>query len=113
MQPDSTNSVIDDVTSSVIEPISQEITEPTIEPRKPVEPEIEFDVEEDDEEVSENIFESWGLSKEVLKSLAEMKFTNPTSIQTQRGDSVRGLQPFHCRQLGAPHQIRHNATGRL
>lgn len=29
----------------------------------------------------ENIFETWGLSKEVLKSLAELKFTDPTPIQ--------------------------------
>lgn len=35
------------------------------------------------EEASENIFESWGLSKETLKSLAELKFTNPTPIQKQ------------------------------
>lgn len=33
--------------------------------------------------VAENIFESWNLSKEVLKSLAEMKFTTPTAIQKQ------------------------------
>lgn len=35
------------------------------------------------EEISENLFESWGLSKEVLKSLAEMNFTSPTPIQRQ------------------------------
>lgn len=33
--------------------------------------------------VQENIFEQWGLSKEVLKSLIELKFTNPTPIQKQ------------------------------
>lgn len=38
---------------------------------------------EDTVEVAENIFESWGLSKETLKSLAELKFTNPTPIQKQ------------------------------
>ena len=32
---------------------------------------------------SPNLFIEWGLSKEVLKSLAEMKFTSPTPIQTQ------------------------------
>lgn len=31
----------------------------------------------------ENVFMSWGLSKEVLKALAEMKFTSPTAIQKQ------------------------------
>lgn len=35
------------------------------------------------EEVQKNIFETWGLSKEVLKSLADMKFTTPTQIQKQ------------------------------
>jgi ATP-dependent RNA helicase DeaD len=35
------------------------------------------------EEVNENIFESWGISKETLKSLAELKFTSPTPIQKQ------------------------------
>ena len=30
-----------------------------------------------------NIFETWGLSKEVLKSLNDLKFTTPTQIQTQ------------------------------
>lgn len=45
---------------------------------------LDDEIEEDDEEeVPTNIFESWGLSKEVLKSLAELKFTNPTPIQTQ------------------------------
>ncbi len=42
--------------------------------------------EEDEEEAAapaENIFESWKLSKEVLKALAEMKFTSPTPIQKQ------------------------------
>lgn len=43
---------------------------------------LDEEIEEDDEEAV-NIFESWGLSKEVLKSLAELKFTNPTPIQTQ------------------------------
>jgi ATP-dependent RNA helicase DeaD len=38
---------------------------------------------EDTVEVAENIFQSWGLSKETLKSLAELKFTNPTPIQKQ------------------------------
>lgn len=31
----------------------------------------------------QNIFESWGLSKPVLKSLQEMNFTEPTPIQSQ------------------------------
>ena len=31
----------------------------------------------------ENLFEAWNLSEEVLKSLKELKFTNPTPIQTQ------------------------------
>lgn len=42
----------------------------------------DLDMEMADDPV-ENIFESWNLSKEVLKSLAELKFTTPTSIQTQ------------------------------
>lgn len=46
---------------------------------------IDLDEEDSEEEAapSENIFESWKLSKEVLKSLAEMKFTSPTPIQKQ------------------------------
>lgn len=45
---------------------------------------IDLDDEDSEEEApSENIFESWKLSKEVLKSLAEMKFTSPTPIQKQ------------------------------
>jgi ATP-dependent RNA helicase DeaD len=42
--------------------------------------------EDDEQEVAapaENAFETWNLSKEVLKSLAEMKFTTPTAIQKQ------------------------------
>ena len=45
---------------------------------------LDEEIEEDDEEEeATNVFESWGLSKEVLKSLAELKFTKPTPIQTQ------------------------------
>lgn len=40
-------------------------------------------LEEVTQENAENVFESWNLSKEVLKSLAEMKFTTPTAIQKQ------------------------------
>lgn len=36
-----------------------------------------------EETTPENVFEAWNLSKEVLKSLAEMKFTTPTAIQKQ------------------------------
>ncbi|MBC7465164.1 MAG: DEAD/DEAH box helicase [Bdellovibrio sp.] len=39
--------------------------------------------EESAPEVVENVFDTWNLSKEVLKSLTEMKFKTPTSIQTQ------------------------------
>lgn len=39
------------------------------------------DIEEQQE--SENIFASWGLSPEVLRSLAELNFTQPTPIQKQ------------------------------
>ena len=42
------------------------------------------EINEQPEETSqENAFETWNLSKEVLKSLAEMKFTTPTAIQKQ------------------------------
>ena len=42
------------------------------------------DIETEADEIAvENAFESWNLSKEVLKSLAEMKFTTPTAIQKQ------------------------------
>lgn len=44
-------------------------------------PEIETEVTPAEE--TENIFANWGLSAEVLKSLAEMKFTQPTPIQKQ------------------------------
>lgn len=47
---------------------------------------LDIDLDEEDEEEAapaENIFESWKLSKEVLKALAEMKFTSPTPIQKQ------------------------------
>lgn len=42
--------------------------------------------------VADNAFESWSLSKELLKSLAEMKFTNPTAIQTQAIPLLLGRQ---------------------
>lgn len=78
MTADSTNSVIEDAMSSI---------DATSEPRKPITPENEIEIDADDieesDEIETNIFESWGLSKEVLKSLAEMKFTNPASIQMQ------------------------------
>lgn len=46
--------------------------------------EIDLDNDSDTIETSpENAFETWNLSKEVLKSLAEMKFTTPTAIQKQ------------------------------
>lgn len=47
--------------------------------------EIETSEDESEEEtvVEENIFESWNLSKEVLKSLKELNFSNPTPIQKQ------------------------------
>ncbi len=46
--------------------------------------EIMTDTDFEDIEIeTENIFESWGLSKEVLKSLSELKFTTPTPIQTK------------------------------
>ncbi|AGH95315.1 DEAD/DEAH box helicase [Pseudobdellovibrio exovorus] len=45
-------------------------------------PEVEAaDIEAQEE--SENIFATWGLSKEVLRSLAELNFTQPTPIQKQ------------------------------
>lgn len=46
---------------------------------------IDLDEEDSEEEAApaENIFESWKLSKEVLKALAEMKFNSPTPIQKQ------------------------------
>ena len=52
--------------------------------RKPVTTD-EDDIEMLDvvEESNENIFETWGISKETLKSLAELKFTSPTPIQKQ------------------------------
>lgn len=84
MTVDNTPSVIEDAASSNTENL--ETSEQIIEPRKPVQPDVEFDaddIEESDDVEETNIFESWGLSKEVLKSLAEMKFTTPTSIQTQ------------------------------
>lgn len=61
------------------------------------EPEIEFEIDADEEESdvaapAENIFESWKLSKEVLKSLAEMKFTSPTPIQKQAIPMLLGRQ---------------------
>lgn len=40
-------------------------------------------IEEASQDSSSNLFKSWGLSAPVLKSLAEMKFTSPTPIQTQ------------------------------
>ncbi len=95
MTVDNTHSVIDDPTSSNHETITttadhEASHEVTVEPRQPVTPAIADSEEEEDDfegeesdETPVNIFESWGLSKEVLKSLAEMKFTNPTSIQTQ------------------------------
>ena len=91
MQADHTESVVNDITHTSENSNENTIETSTIEtsayePRKPAHSEPEIEIDEDDEEeeeVAENIFESWGLSKEVLKSLAEMKFTNPTSIQTQ------------------------------
>lgn len=60
-------------------------TESVIEPTKPRSEDIEDEDLDEDEEVvvEENIFETWNLSKEVLKSLVELKFTNPTPIQKQ------------------------------
>ncbi|MFZ3228859.1 MAG: DEAD/DEAH box helicase [Pseudobdellovibrio sp.] len=50
-------------------------------PKAPVQEEtIETTLED---EAAENIFETWNLSKEVLKALTDLKFTKPTSIQTQ------------------------------
>lgn len=51
--------------------------------RKPTEQVEEIEQDEEETVVQENIFEQWGLSKEVLKSLVELKFTNPTPIQKQ------------------------------
>ena len=51
--------------------------------RKPTEQVEEIEQDEEETIVQENIFEQWGLSKEVLKSLVELKFTNPTPIQKQ------------------------------
>lgn len=56
--------------------------EATIEPREPKNTEIEEEIETI-EEVVTDAFASWNLSKEVLKSLVEMKFTTPTAIQKQ------------------------------
>lgn len=68
MNPDITSeNVADDVSARPPKTPPQEETIETTEAEAP----------------AENIFESWNLSKEVLKSLAEMKFTNPTQIQTQ------------------------------
>ena len=39
-----------------------------------------------------SLFQSWGLSKEVLKSLKEMNFTNPTPIQRQAIPLLLGRQ---------------------
>jgi ATP-dependent RNA helicase DeaD len=48
------------------------------------EDEISEDADENEEEApEENIFETWNLSKEVLKSLKELNFTTPTPIQKQ------------------------------
>jgi ATP-dependent RNA helicase DeaD len=45
---------------------------------------LEADSDEETEPVvEENIFESWNLSKEILKSLKELNFTSPTPIQKQ------------------------------
>ncbi|OFZ29273.1 MAG: hypothetical protein A2622_07590 [Bdellovibrionales bacterium RIFCSPHIGHO2_01_FULL_40_29] len=57
-------------------------------PKTPVHIEEDMEMINGDDEETEtaplaNIFESWKLSKEVLKALTEMKFTTPTSIQTQ------------------------------
>ncbi len=77
MNTDNTPDVSDDVMSSGRTP------------KTPKHSEENFDAsasEVDDvivDEIKENIFETWGLSKEVLKSLAEMKFTTPTQIQVQ------------------------------
>ena len=43
----------------------------------------EHSEESSQENTPVNAFETWNLSKEVLKSLAEMKFTTPTAIQKQ------------------------------
>jgi ATP-dependent RNA helicase DeaD len=51
--------------------------------RKPTDVAEEILLDEEETVVQENIFEQWGLSKEVLKSLIELKFSNPTPIQKQ------------------------------
>jgi ATP-dependent RNA helicase DeaD len=56
--------------------------EATIAPREPKNTEIEEEIETT-EEVVTDAFASWNLSKEVLKSLVEMKFTTPTAIQKE------------------------------
>ena len=61
-----------------------EITEPVMtEPAKPRHEEIEDEADSVEVVAEDNVFETWNLSKDVLKSLAEMKFTNPTPIQKQ------------------------------
>ncbi len=96
----STENTSSDVTSSIIDPVTDNsFSDPTEtnfgfsaagrtkKTKSSDEDEIEHLDDDADEElaevISENIFESWNLSKEVLKSLAEMKFTNPTPIQKQ------------------------------
>ena len=72
---------------SILETTTETTTEVMVEApigRKSVTTDDEdMDTAEAIEETNENIFETWGLSKETLKSLAELKFTNPTPIQKQ------------------------------
>jgi ATP-dependent RNA helicase DeaD len=66
--------------------ITSENVSDDVSARTPKAPPVEIEEMLETEEVeapTENIFETWNLSKEVLKSLKEMKFTTPTSIQTQ------------------------------
>ena len=78
----------------------------SIEPKAPV---IESDnTGIETPEISTDAFASWNLSKEVLKSLSEMKFTTPTSIQKQaiplllaRGKDFVGLAATGTGKTGA------------
>lgn len=64
--------------------ITSENVSDDVSARTPKAPPVEETIETlDTPEVEENIFDSWNLSKEVLKSLTEMKFKTPTQIQTQ------------------------------
>ncbi|MGZ3690912.1 MAG: DEAD/DEAH box helicase [Pseudobdellovibrio sp.] len=71
------------IETTITETINAEAPEAGRPPRVQ-EPEEEIAADDESEEiVEENIFETWNLSKEVLKSLKELKFSNPTPIQKQ------------------------------